>query len=768
MGLALQFKRLAFAQVVLGIVAFCMAERNPGLLLIAGAIAALSWYVTEGPGGRPLPKWAISVLSLGAIAWLIFDLRAKQGHVIVAMGHFTMALQVLMLYGHKGNREYAQMLVLSLLQMIGATALSVSMIFGLLLAGYCVLSLVTVLLFQLKGTVDQVHEANKAAAPEGRVVPVPRAVVGRGHRWHFRATALTIGLVCGAFAITMFVVMPRTGQKRMGADLAGPLAKRQVGFSDTVRLNQTVNAHATREPVLNLAVTLHGTTLADGGGLTPLLRGAALDRYDRKERRWLRSRQLRGWDTVVEIEPEGTPLVEAPARGTVLQGQVTLRGSDDRTLFAVHPTTQISSAAVTHARFSPIDQRLVTEGAVGGTLVYGFEWPLGAVPGLDEQYLQKYRPGRMWRAPKDPDAASLQETYARGWQVQPQRVANLARRVLADAGIELAPNQTLDEDEAAAAARVLAHHLRDEFTYRLSNPDTGVTDPVIHFLFERRSGHCELFASGHAALCRSIGIPARVITGYRASEYNRLGGYYVVRQSHAHAWTEVYCGPQLGWRTYDATPPADVDAEHAGGDSWLDGARSVYDHFEYLWLRTIVAYDQRTRDAVLGEMSDTITTQTTSDQTVLGKAIAFIVELPRTWRLDKIGYTAAGIVTVMLGVAIGSLARLLILRRRKLVALQLTAVPRAKRRGMTRKLRFYLRMLEMIERHGHVRPAWQSPFQFATELSGRSAARFEPVVALTEVFYEVRFGHRDLDPPRRTRVKDNLRALERGLAARES
>jgi len=183
---------------------------------------------------------------------------------------------------------------------------------------------------------------------------------------------------------------------------------------------------------------------------------------------------------------------------------------------------------------------------------------------------------------------------------------------------------------------------------------------------------------------------------------------------------------------------------------------------------TIVAYDHRTREAVMDDLGQAVESQASDRGSWVGSAMSFLRDLPRTWRLDKIGYTAAGVVTVMLGVAVGSLARLLILRRRKLVALQLTSVPRTKRRGMTRKLRFYLRMLEMLERHGHVRPAWQSPFQFATDLSGRYPARFDAVVALTEVFYEVRFGHRDLDEPRRARVKTNLRALERGLASREA
>ena len=68
MRLNQRFRRLAFAQVLLGIVSFCIAEPNPGLLLVFGALAVLSWYVTEGPQGMPLPRWLINLASLGAVA----------------------------------------------------------------------------------------------------------------------------------------------------------------------------------------------------------------------------------------------------------------------------------------------------------------------------------------------------------------------------------------------------------------------------------------------------------------------------------------------------------------------------------------------------------------------------------------------------------------------------------------------------------------------------------------------------------------------------
>jgi len=73
-------------------------------------------------------------------------------------------------------------------------------------------------------------------------------------------------------------------------------------------------------------------------------------------------------------------------------------------------------------------------------------------------------------------------------------------------------------------------------------------------------------------------------------------------------------------------------------------------------------------------------------------------------------------------------------------------------------------MLDLLERHGYVRPTWQSPYSFAQELAEANPMRFDPVVALTEMFYEVRFGHRDLDNDRRTRIRAHLRQLEENLA----
>jgi len=91
----------------------------------------------------------------------------------------------------------------------------------------------------------------------------------------------------------------------------------------------------------------------------------------------------------------------------------------------------------------------------------------------------------------------------------------------------------------------------DGFGYTLRPPLLG-DNAVDDFLFQTRSGYCEHYASAFTFLMRASGIPARVVVGYQGAEYNPLGEYFVVRQYHAHAWSEVFLDQQ-GWVRVDPT-----------------------------------------------------------------------------------------------------------------------------------------------------------------------------------------------------------------------
>ena len=89
------------------------------------------------------------------------------------------------------------------------------------------------------------------------------------------------------------------------------------------------------------------------------------------------------------------------------------------------------------------------------------------------------------------------------------------------------------------------------FSTRLTPPKLS-DDSVDEFLFDTRRGFCGHYASAFAALARAAGIPARVVTGYQGGTLNPYGDYWILRQSDAHAWTEIWIEGR-GWVRIDPT-----------------------------------------------------------------------------------------------------------------------------------------------------------------------------------------------------------------------
>ncbi len=122
---------------------------------------------------------------------------------------------------------------------------------------------------------------------------------------------------------------------------------------------------------------------------------------------------------------------------------------------------------------------------------------------------------------------------------------------------ELAREITRDATNPYDAVIALNEHLKNNYPYDLSiPPQREEMDAVEYFLFEERRGYCEQFSSSLAVMARSLGIPARIATGYVSGEYNPFTGLYEVKASDAHAWVEVYF-PGQGWSTFDPTPGFD-------------------------------------------------------------------------------------------------------------------------------------------------------------------------------------------------------------------
>lgn len=153
---------------------------------------------------------------------------------------------------------------------------------------------------------------------------------------------------------------------------------------------------------------------------------------------------------------------------------------------------------------------------------------------------------------------------------------------IAALGAQLARGSTTLEQVLAVESA-----LRRDWTYSLAG-DQDNNAPLEDFLFGKRHGHCEYFATAMAVMLRTRGIPARVVNGFLGGERNEFGDYVMIKQADAHSWVEVYF-PQAGWRTFDPTPPAGQFAPLV--DNAAAALRRIADGAALLWYTWVVEYD---------------------------------------------------------------------------------------------------------------------------------------------------------------------------------
>jgi len=157
--------------------------------------------------------------------------------------------------------------------------------------------------------------------------------------------------------------------------------------------------------------------------------------------------------------------------------------------------------------------------------------------------------------------------------------------------------------------RALTYFNREQFHYTL-NPPLLSKHTVDEFLFETREGFCEHYASAFTVMMRMAGIPARVVTGYQGGWFNDVGSYLLVRQSDAHAWSEVWVKGS-GWTRIDPTAAVAPDRVEQGAMEslserrylldyeWVRSVRNSFDLFQRSWNNWIVAFGSESQSRLL-------------------------------------------------------------------------------------------------------------------------------------------------------------------------
>jgi transglutaminase-like putative cysteine protease len=348
--------------------------------------------------------------------------------------------------------------------------------------------------------------------------------------------------------VAMFVLFPR---------VPGPLWGAPGGRGDAVSgLGDSMEPGAISNLIQSDEVAFRVRFLEGQPPAARYWRGPTLHRFD--GRRWEQS-----WfkpDAAAELEPGGVPV----------RYEVTLEAHDQPWLFALEMPLDRPRGVELRYDFGLVDPKLVRE-----RRVYTVRSDLRTLAGRGQ-------PARRLR-----------------FDLQlPDRGGARARALAAE--WRAAGGDALD-----IAMRALAMFREQEFSYTLRPPRLG-PEPIDEFLFGTRRGFCEHYASSFVYLMRAAGVPARVVTGYLGGELNPINDVWVVRQSDAHAWAEVW-SEERGWVRVDPTAAVAPDRIERGlegalaGDELLPGAflrssdlllrlRNSWDAVDDAWNRFFIGY----------------------------------------------------------------------------------------------------------------------------------------------------------------------------------
>lgn len=724
-----------FATIGLGIATFCVADMNAILALVALPIWLLSWFLVQGPQGMPLPRVVILSLVAAATLKVVGSIIATPGDLIEGVSEYLVWLHLIKLYDKRGPRDHGQLLLMSLFLVLGACLVSNRLALAGMLVAYLPLFVWTAMLHQLQRGQRGVEEQREQLKPADRRRFPPKPTLGARPTGAFATLVVTALLGASVVSALVFLVTPRRPISSFGGRWVGPPIGTQSGFTDEVRLG--ASGFISESPTAVLDLTLTSPTGSNLGPSTPsvYLRGAVLDEYS--DGGWRRSASA---PRMIErrVFP-GEPMeVSRAVRGVELViAEINFRNKRNAALFTI---------------YRPI--------------AFEFERPVEFRYSRDDQMVELDASGRVrytLRAQPDaPDPFGTQ-TETRPTGFQGGAVQELAESLMADAGLSR-PDDVIHSESDRAIAERFERHLQRNFTYTtlMEAPNLG-DDPIDAFLFDRQRGHCEYFAASLAAMCRSVGINARVVTGYLATEFDPDSGEYTVREADAHAWTEVNVGPGA-WETFDASPPAGLATSLRRPDGLLWSLRNFWDQIERAWIQSVVSFNEEDRRELVGDSSS-----------AAGEALqefgARMRSLERSqWRDRIIQALMAGATVFAVTAAAG------------LGAIRLLAVWRARRRARRRwreqatsdptfaerfrQASFYRAFQRAARKAGVERAEWESPRAHARRLGAMDAALGDAADRLVGFYYDVRWGRRVLDEDEMAAASDALEFAETRLDGR--
>lgn len=584
-------------------------------------------------------------------------------------------------------KDVPQLFVIGFLEFLAAAVLTVDVWYAIAFVVYLLTAIWALLLYHLSCEAVQ----NMRVSDEARLAYLPVPLTARFF-WTTNAIAI------GALVVTssIFLVMPRTGFGFFQQTHGNPI--RTSGFSEKVDLG--VIGAVKQDPTLIMRVQF--PDLEGEPSERMYLKGASFDHYTGQS--WTntfpRQRLLAKTDEgLFELGPKPALDRKVPH----MRQDILLETLDISVLFGLSFIQEIRGPFVS----------LETDGMGGLWLPHAL--PRRLQYAVTSLHISLSNEDRQREVPAYPT-----EVKKRFLQLPPidPKVTELAHAVTG--------NAITPYDMTIA----IKQHLLASYAYSLDVGSILGASPLEDFLFTRKTGYCEHYATAMVILLRTLGIPARLVTGFLPGEWNDFGHYYVVRQQDAHAWVEVWF-PHSGWVTFDPTPSVMTQAS----SPLLKQVGGLIDSIRLKWDRFVIHYsfyDQMTVAQGVRNRGETLRT-----------SVSNLLKMLKGWVAPRQDVEAARISPIswrLLGLVLLCAACVLFigawLRRRRVKAPFL--------QSDLASIRLYERMLTVLATRGVKKPSAATALEFSAWVCQEFQAAGPLVQELTALYYRGRFGYESL------------------------
>jgi transglutaminase-like putative cysteine protease len=690
------------------------------IVLVGTTLALRGYFLAKRRNIVISERWT-TPLTIAYFAFFAADYFLLSRSFLPATVHLALFAVVVRMFSLRKERDHFMLAILAFLMVLASAVLTVDSVFLFFFAAFMLMAVATFVLMEMQ-------HSGRAASVQAR-----HSHDRQEHR-HMAFSLVRIApglmLMILAAAGAVFFLLPRMSAGYLGAYSFG--TDLSTGFSDSVQLGQIGQIQQSNTVVMHIEID--GDKIGDHD---LRWRGVALSRFDGQ-----------GWSNPhgqFSLQAEWNGSFPIPPIGQGVEAATLARNSEAMTANGIRQTV--------------IHYRVMME-PIGTNVFFLAPWPrkvkgayrmlstdsAGAIYDIDNQ-----RAISSYEADSDISTPPADQLRAAG-QDYPPRVTGpyLQLPIALDPRIrQLAAQITGKASNNFDRAAAIERYLKTRYGYTLQLPRSAQKDPLANFLFERKQGHCEYFASAMAVMLRTLGIPSRVVNGFRGDEFNDLTGNYVVRAKDAHAWVEAYY-PGYGWQTFDPTP-AGTTGIPQGWDRvslYLDAAASF-------WRDWVVSYDsshqielsqvalngtrglwERARAAVNQRYEAILRWARQSRKQV--------EHLPGSWM-------AVGVAVLLLCLLLGNARRI----ARFLHETRLRTHP--ERSPEQAAAMWYQRMAKSLAKLGVEKPATETPREFVRKIEAEPLRT--RVAEFTQAYESARFGNSADDAQRLPELCEEVEAV---------